>query len=203
MRLDHVVIAVRHLETAVRDFGALGFTITPGGVHANAATHNALICLHDGTYIELLAPTGMSARPAAVDFSPMLAQGEGLAGCALLCEDIEAAARSLRAGGAAVGPIIDGGRVRPDGLLLAWKLALVDGGFAPFLIQDVTPRSLRVPGGDEAVRHPNGALGIASVPERRDGVWSPLQLLVSVPAPAFDPALTHGVSFILEYQREW
>ena len=35
--LDHIVAAVDDLETASRDYRALGFTVVPGGVHANRA----------------------------------------------------------------------------------------------------------------------------------------------------------------------
>jgi catechol 2,3-dioxygenase-like lactoylglutathione lyase family enzyme len=199
VRLDHVVVSVRDLDTAMRDYAALGFHVLTGGVHAAGTTHNALICFADGSYIELLAPTGEPPRPAAVDFSPMLG-GEGLAGWALLCDDIASTAQTMRAQGKAVGAIIDGERLRPDGVRLVWKLALIDGGFRPFLIQDVTPRSLRVPGDEQSITQANGVLGMAAPPKLRGGVWQPLRLIVAAPVPAFDSGLTHGVDFALEAQ---
>lgn len=43
--LDHAIVAVHDLEQAIHDYRSLGFTVIPGGVHANRATHNALIRL--------------------------------------------------------------------------------------------------------------------------------------------------------------
>jgi catechol 2,3-dioxygenase-like lactoylglutathione lyase family enzyme len=39
-RLDHLVILVRDLDRAVRDYEGLGFTVTPGGKHADGLTRN-------------------------------------------------------------------------------------------------------------------------------------------------------------------
>ena len=55
MNLDHVVIVVADLARAVADYEALGFTVAPGGEHADGRTHNALIPFADGMYIELIA----------------------------------------------------------------------------------------------------------------------------------------------------
>jgi hypothetical protein len=46
---------------------------------------------------------------------------------------------------------------------MAWKLALIEDGFAPFLIQDTTPRAWRVPGNPAAIIHQNHAVGIPAV----------------------------------------
>ncbi len=53
--IDHIVILVPDLEQAERDYTARGFTVTPGGEHAGGLTHNALIALADGSYLELIA----------------------------------------------------------------------------------------------------------------------------------------------------
>jgi hypothetical protein len=54
-RLDHLVILVRDLGRAVRDYERLGFTVTPGGEHADVLTRNALIPFEYGSYLELVA----------------------------------------------------------------------------------------------------------------------------------------------------
>ena len=54
-RLDHLVILVRDLGSTVRDYEGLGFTVTPGGEHADGLTRNALIPFEDGSYLELVA----------------------------------------------------------------------------------------------------------------------------------------------------
>jgi catechol 2,3-dioxygenase-like lactoylglutathione lyase family enzyme len=161
--LDHIVIAVDDLETASRDYHALGFTVVQGGVHANRATHNALVAFEDGTYLELLAATGEPLLPGLIDFGALLKDGEGLAGFALRSADLDADAARLRTAGFAVGDVIPGERRRTDGTILRWKLALLDGGFAPFLIEDVTPREWRVPSGPAVTTHANSALGLRGV----------------------------------------
>jgi catechol 2,3-dioxygenase-like lactoylglutathione lyase family enzyme len=54
-RLDHLVILVRDLDQAVREYEVLGFTVTPGGEHADGLTRNALIPFRDGSYPGLVA----------------------------------------------------------------------------------------------------------------------------------------------------
>ena len=163
--LDHLVVAVNDLDRASADYRALGFTVLTGGIHANGATHNALIVFEDGTYIELLALTGQPPIPGLIDFSILNQGGEGLVGYALGTDRLDADAARLRAAGVAIGEVVAGERRRPDGTLLQWQLMRIepDGhthGFAPFLIQDVTPRGLRVPQDAASVTHANRAVGI-------------------------------------------
>ena len=160
---DHAVIAVNDLDAAIEDYQALGFTVKRGGVHANRATHNALVVFQDGTYLELLARTGEAPISGLVDFSTLLDHGEGLVGFALRCGDIEMEVKRLKHVGFAVGDIIPGERRREDGTLIQWKSALIEGGFAPFLIQDVTPRNLRIPIDAALTTHANHAVGIKGV----------------------------------------
>lgn len=61
---------------------------------------------------------------------------------------------------------IPGGRKRPDGVDLKWKVTFptgVERGVVPFWCHDVTEREKRVPVSDAATSHPCGALGIAGV----------------------------------------
>jgi len=162
-KLDHVIIAVADLDQAVTDYRALGFTTIYGGRHANGATHNALVCFQDGTYLELLAPTGDAPQLGATDFSPLLSHGEGLVGYALLSHDLHADAAALRTRGATIGEVGEGRRLRKDGIELRWRTAEFDGGRSPFLIEDVTPRNLRVPDDIETVTHSSGVTGIAKL----------------------------------------
>ncbi len=159
-QLDHVVIAVYSLEQAMDDYRALGFTVIYGGRHANGATHNALICFQDGRYLELLAPTGEPPRPGVLDFSTLLQPGEGLAGYALQADNLDDDLAAMRTRGVAAGPALQGARQRDDGVRLAWKMARIGESFAPFFIQDVTPRRLRVPDEDAITTHPNGVFSL-------------------------------------------
>lgn len=61
---------------------------------------------------------------------------------------------------------IAGGRKRPDGVELQWKVTFptgVERGVVPFWCHDVTEREKRVPISPEATRHASGALGVAGV----------------------------------------
>lgn len=160
-RIDHIVIVVRDLNEAVEDYRQAGFTVTPGGEHLGGATHNALIAFHDGTYLELIAFREPD-RPQEHKWWSRLARAEGLVDYALGTDDLaEEIGRIRRQGLPLLGPV-EGGRERPDGTRLAWRTvplgrgALAAGGVEratlPFLIEDRTPRALRVPS-DEAVRH--------------------------------------------------
>jgi catechol 2,3-dioxygenase-like lactoylglutathione lyase family enzyme len=157
--IDHIVILSDDLAAASADYAALGFTVTPGGEHTGGATHNALVVFADDTYIELIA-----FKRAAPDHRwwPDTAAGEGLIDFALLPGAIEADIAAARQRGLQIEGPTDGGRLRPDGQQVAWRLGQPPTPDLPFLCGDVTPRGLRVPEGD-ARRHPNGVGGIAGL----------------------------------------
>lgn len=161
--IDHVVIAVRDLAQSTSDYERLGFTVTPGGYHTGGATHNALISFADGAYIELIAFTEPDRRQSHKWWAKF-AQGEGTVDFALLSLDLAAEAEALRQAGIAVDGPSEGGRERPDGQRIAWKSLTIesDDGPLPFVIEDVTPRELRVSPGD-ATRHKLGITGISGV----------------------------------------
>jgi catechol 2,3-dioxygenase-like lactoylglutathione lyase family enzyme len=158
-RIDHVVIVVHELERAGADFAAMGFTVVPGGEHADGVTHNALIAFQDGSYLELIA--FLSAPPDSHPFYREHGE-EGLVTFALLPQDIVADVESAeRRGLKMVGPR-RGGRVRPDGVRIEWETARGETTDLPFLCGDVTARDLRVPHGPARL-HANGVQGIAGV----------------------------------------
>lgn len=163
-RIDHIVIAVRDLARASADYQRAGFFVAPGGEHTSGDTHNALVAFADGAYFELIAFKEPD-RPQAHRWWPRLARGEGLVDFALGATHLAATADALRARGLDVDGPIDGGRTRPDGQRLAWRTILVsDAGKTPvpFVIEDVTPRSLRVPDG-AAAEHPLGVTRVEGV----------------------------------------
>ena len=157
-QLDHVVFVARDLNAATADHRRRGFTVTPGGEHADGVTHNALITFADGSYIELVAFRDL-ARAVAHRWWKVAADGGGLADFALLSDDLAADAAALA--DLVKTPPKDGGRIRPDGVELKWRTALLQAPL-PFVIQDLTARELRVPGG-AAAEHANGATGIAAL----------------------------------------
>lgn len=163
LELDHLVVAAPDLEQAMQTYRDRGYTVLRGGVHMNRATENALVTFANGTYLELLARTGETPLPGLIDFSPMVDGYGPFPGFALRSDDLEAEAARLRASGFALGDLIPGERRRKDGTLVQWKQGLLDSGFYPFLIQDVTPRAYRISTDPAATTHPNGALGITDV----------------------------------------
>lgn len=55
---DHVVLSVKDLDGACKDFEKAGFNVIPGGTHGGALSKNALIFFKDDSFIELFALTG-------------------------------------------------------------------------------------------------------------------------------------------------
>ena len=162
-RLDHLVVLVRDLDRAIRDYEALGFAVTPGGEHADGLTRNALIPFRDGSYLELVAFLDPDdSRDNAWGWRPFLSLGGGLIDYCAASGDLGADVRRLEDLGFDVEGPTDGGRRLPDGAEIRWRTARIhqDGRVLPFLIEDLTPRPLRVPGGPPA-EHPNGAIGIS------------------------------------------
>ena len=155
--LDHVVRVVADLPAAVDDHRRRGFTVTPGGEHADGQTHNALVSFADGSYLELVAFRDLERSREHRWWKH--AAGGGLADFALLSDDLAGDLVALRE--LALGPPTQGGRTRPDGVRLRWRTARLTPPL-PFLIEDVTARELRVPGGT-AARHANGAMSVGTV----------------------------------------
>jgi catechol 2,3-dioxygenase-like lactoylglutathione lyase family enzyme len=154
--IDHIVIAVPDLALAQKSYEALGFTVVPGGRHP-VGSHNALIALADGSYIELIAFYEPSPRHK---WWLPLQKGGGLVDFCMQTDDLLGDTAAWRRAGVAIDDPSPLSRVRPDGYHLKWVLSIprdAHKGVVPFLIQDETPREERVP---RQHRHPNGATGI-------------------------------------------
>ena len=142
--IDHIVIVVSDLEQAAKDYEQLGFTVVPGGKHP-VGSHNVLIALADGSYIEIIA-----FYREAIDHRwwDALQKGERLVDFCMQTDDLKGDTLKLRGGGVAINDPVPWSRTRPDGYELKWLLSLAQGshrGVAPFLIQDVTPRKRENP----------------------------------------------------------
>jgi glyoxalase-like protein len=157
--LDHVVLVVLDLATAVAEHQERGFTVTPGGEHAGGLTHNALVGFEDDSYLALIAFHDLAAAHGKHSWAPVAERGGGWADFALLSSDLRQDAAAL--GELLARPPEDGGRVRPDGLAIAWRVARLEKPL-PFLIEDLTARGLRVPSG-AAAKHANGITSVAGI----------------------------------------
>ena len=158
-QLDHVVLVALDLDKAVADHRARGFTVTPGGEHVGGFTHNALVGFSDGSYLEILAFHDVAKARGNHSWAPIADRGGGWADFVLSSDDLAADVAAL--GSLVARPPEDGGRARPDGVRIGWRVARLVAPL-PMLIQDTTPRELRVPHGDQAVHH-NGVKGITRV----------------------------------------
>ena len=181
-RLDHLVILVSDLGLAATDYERLGFAVTPGGEHADGLTRNALIPFGDGSYFELVSFLDPEDPTDNVwgwrEFLPH----EGLIDYCVASDDLGSDVRRLRSLGFGIDGPDDGGRRLPDGVEIRWRTARMrqEGRLLPFLIEDLTSRELRVPGGP-AAEHPNGATGVVrlelSAPDVKEAAASLAMLL--------------------------
>jgi len=139
--LDHLVYAVPDLSGAIEDIERR-LVVKPdlGGRHAGGFTHNALLSLGEGSYLEIIAPVPGTEAPAdALSFGLGTLTEPRLAAWAVAVDDIDRRVEAARAAGYDPGDVISGGRDLPDGGRLEWRLALrpqpAGDGVVPFLIQ--------------------------------------------------------------------
>lgn len=172
MRLDHVAYAAAHdqLADVVNRIGsALGAGLQDGGRHPRFGTHNFLLPLAGGAYVEVVAaldhpaadraPFGRAVRRRAEE-------GGGWLGWVVSVDDI--APVEERLGRAAV----DGNRHRPDGVELHWRQIgvqdLLDDPQLPFFVQwQVEPENHPSAGARDGLRIVR--LEIAGDPEKVAG----------------------------------
>ncbi len=123
--LDHVILAVRDLDTATSDYRRLlGLAPSWSGVHPDQGTANVLFRL-ENCYLELLTP--MREGPLASFLGEWLrARGDGLLGLAFATGDIERCRASLAERGLSPGPVEAGhGRDSATGAERRWRRALL------------------------------------------------------------------------------
>jgi hypothetical protein len=139
--LDHLVYAARDLDRAVESIERLvGVRPAFGGKHAGGLTHNALLSLGEGSYLEIIAPVpGQEAPSGALPFGLAALTRARLVTWAAAVDDLERRIEAARAAGYDPGAIMAGGRDLPDGGHLSWQLAVrpeqPGDGLVPFLIR--------------------------------------------------------------------
>lgn len=164
--IDHIVIVSNDLDAAIAKARFAGFTVVPGGIHGSGNTHNALIGFADGAYLELFAPT-VQGRTAEHRWFERVRQGGGLVDFCLLGTELGTEIASIRERGIQYSEPFAMARVTPDGTRIEWLLSTPPGVVGrsgwPFMIEDTTPRALRVPHKPEQIGHANGAKGVAGI----------------------------------------
>ncbi|MGJ3231085.1 MAG: VOC family protein [Oceanicaulis sp.] len=138
MTLDHLVFAHASLDEGAADVQRrLGVTAEPGGRHERIGTHNRLIGLGSGPYLEILAPDpdALKPGPTAARLARLRDGGAALCFQSAHLDELEGIARA--AGFATRGPE-DWSRRGANGETLAWRLLFVShpalGGADPFFI---------------------------------------------------------------------
>lgn len=146
LRLDHVTIGGSSLDRLRAEFASVGLAPDYGGVHSNGVTQMALLGFDDGSYIELISTVESGAK--APWWPDHIAGDAGPCGWCARAPDIDTECVRLRSRGVPVRGPLPYHRDRADGTRVEWKLAFPDDGppgtVLPFLIEDVTPRNLRV-----------------------------------------------------------
>ncbi len=127
MELDHLAIAGESLEAAVAHVeDALGVPLQPGGRHEMFGTHNSLLGLADGLYLEAIA-VDPGAQPIR---TPRWFDLDRFKGAPRMCNWI---CRCTDLAGVVDGLPVDAGRpvslARGD---LRWQMAVPDTGVLPF-----------------------------------------------------------------------
>jgi hypothetical protein len=163
LKIDHVTICAAELQPMQDAFARAGLKTEYGGPHASI-THMAWLGFADGSYLELIAPR----KRGDVGNSPWAKPMAGNAGpCAwaVASTDLPRDLAQLKRRGIQAGDPTPGGRNKPDGTMLRWETASVgpgpNGSLLPFMIEDKTPRSLRVQ--PSAGMQDRGLTGIAAV----------------------------------------
>jgi hypothetical protein len=122
LEIDHVIVGIDSLERGIallRDF--TGLTAVYGGAHPGRGTHNALLSLGEGKYLELLAPN--PKEPVSSPMAAELARYRALTpvGFAMRATNAESLAVVFAGRGLTQGSVRPGSRARPDGSTLRWK----------------------------------------------------------------------------------
>ncbi|MGI8552602.1 MAG: VOC family protein [Dehalococcoidia bacterium] len=169
MDLDHVIVAVAELDTAIERYEALlGRPAAARSKHPRG-TRNALFLFEQGPYLELLAPwdapeTGSSAGALRERLEK---RDEGLDGIALTSDDLDETITELRERGLDLADAVANSGVNADGRVREWRatrLPAIEGGHA-YLVQhsgwDLRRELLTQPPRDRAAGAVNGIHHVA------------------------------------------
>jgi hypothetical protein len=139
--LDHLVYAAPDLDRAVDEIGRLvGVRPVYGGKHAGGQTHNALLALGKGIYLEIIAPVPGATTPGRpLAFGLDTLERPRVVTWSMKAPEIDRRIEDARARGYDPGDPVDGGRDLPDGSRLSWRVSfrpqLAGDGIVPFLTQ--------------------------------------------------------------------
>lgn len=139
--IDHLVYAAPDLREGVAEVERLlGVRAAAGGKHAGRGTHNALLSLGMGVYLEIIGPDPDQPdpnQPRAFGIDSL--REPRLITWPVRVHDIEARVEASQSAGYDPGVVLPMSRTLPDGVVLQWKLTwrehMPGDGLVPFLIQ--------------------------------------------------------------------
>jgi hypothetical protein len=127
--IDHLVIAVADPDEAVAAFeSAVARAPTGGGRHEALGTFNRVVWLGD-SFVEFIGVFDTALAAASWVGAPALRAldaGGGFATWAIATDDLDTELAGLKARGSNLGDARPGGRKRPDGAAVRWRLAAPD-----------------------------------------------------------------------------
>jgi len=110
-----------------------------GGRHPGVGTHNALLSLGEGSYLELIAPDPTQEHCTGLGTLIQHLSTPTLITWCASSKDLDALAASAHNAGLSHGTSIPMSRRRPDGVELRWRILMVEnhpfGPLVPFFIQ--------------------------------------------------------------------
>ena len=198
MRLDHVSYAAgpEGLDaTALELASKLGVELVDGGIHPRFGTHNRVLPVSDGHYLEVVEVLDHPAAdkvPFGQAVKARTEAGGGWLGWVVAVDDLRPI--EARLGRRAV----DGNRRRPDGYELRWRQIGVKGLMSdpqlPFVVQWQVEDGLR-PGADKPSDVTIAGLQIAGDPARvTDWLGTPVgEPLVGIDVDWVHPRGTPGL----------
>lgn len=125
MRFDHLAVAAASLAEGLAYVeAALGVALAPGGQHPAMGTHNRLLSLGPGEYLEVIAIDPSAPSPGRARWFGLdgYAGAPRVAGWVAACDDLDAAL-ARHPGGCALA------LARGD---LRWRMGVSDSGMMPF-----------------------------------------------------------------------
>ncbi len=140
MPIDHIIYAAPSLESGMDKIEALlGIRPVNGGQHPGLGTHNALLALGPGCYLEVIAPDPKQPtveRPLWIPVDTV--EKPRLIYWAAKADELKKLVQEARSQGVNLGWVSEGSRLRPDGQHLRWRLtdprANPADGVVPFFI---------------------------------------------------------------------
>jgi hypothetical protein len=162
---DHVIVLAEDIEQCALAFEKAGFAVTNREDEGDHVAEHRLVCLPDGSYLELYSfHRELDAAQEHRWFPYAEKGGEGFCDYSVTTSDMPAVLAAADAAGVPHTAMGQGGKKRLDGEEWLLQLSMfglgISGPELPFVLADVTPRSVRVNGTEP---HPNGAQAIVSV----------------------------------------